>query len=71
MSEETSGTNTLLLVIILVIVVAGGVWLFNGGFGSGAAPEADNDSANIEVNIPTPDMGNGEAQDGGGDAQPQ
>ncbi len=56
MKEETSGTNTLLLVIILVIVVAGGVWLFNGGFGGGVeTPEPD--TANIEVNIPTPDMG--------------
>ena len=71
MSEETSGTNTLLLVIILVIVVAGGVWLFNGGFGGGTAPAAENDTSNIEVNIPTPDMGNGDAQEGGGDAQPQ
>ncbi len=65
MKEETSGTNTLLLVIILVIVVAGGVWLFNGGF-SPATP-AEDDSANIEVNIPTPDAGG----DQGGDAPAQ
>lgn len=65
MKEDTSGTNTLLLIIILVVVVAGGVWLFKGGF-SPAAP-AEDDSASIEVNIPTPDAGGNE----GGEAQPQ